>query len=65
MKSNILNEIKKLKTSGMVFNCPEAAMQHHNHKIAVLWCYNDDLGQGNNSWNWYSQIKDKIGCIYK
>ena len=37
------NEIKALV---MVLKCPKAVMQHHNqHKIAVLWCFNDDSGK--------------------
>ena len=45
----------------MVFNFPKAATQHHNHcKIAVLWCNNDDMGQGNNNENQDWQIKDLI-----
>ena len=47
IKSNIWN---KTKVSLMVFNCPKAATQQHSkNKIAVFWCYNDDLEQGNNS----------------
>ena len=60
MNSNSWNEIK---ASGMVLDCLKAATQHHSqYKIALLWCYNDGLGHGNNSWD--KQIKDKSVCIY-